>query len=97
LEQPGVKAPGTPKMATFFPAISSAKLTDSGLPPGSFNSIKTTDGTLSPTLTSGIVSVDSEDKEEANETRLGATKRGEWTKAAEMVEVIEKMAKNDTK
>ena len=44
LEQPGVKAPGTPKMITFLPAVISAILT---FVAGVF-SYKSTLGSLSP-------------------------------------------------
>ena len=51
LLQPGVNAPGTPKMTTFLPAQSSAMLT---LVPGLFSN-RSTEGTASPTATGAIL------------------------------------------
>ena len=72
LEHPGVKAPGTPKMATFLPAINSERLTFSGFPSELVSYISSTDGSLSPTFTSAISDV----SVEANDRMLEATERG---------------------
>ena len=54
LEQPGVNAPGTPKMATFLSLHKSVNVTALGFPSGedAVNSLSDTDGNVSTTFTS---------------------------------------------
>ena len=86
LLQPGVKAPGTPKMATLLPFTSSARFTLDGLSSPVLSSDMTMSlGILYPTATSDmvLVSADRDDVVLVVEEEVGRLMEVKETKASE--------------
>lgn len=85
LEHPGVKAPGTPKIATFLPANKSFKSSSTGPPSAPVTSSVTfTLGKVSPTFTSAadMAVVDDEEEEERKEAAVVVVSADGGIKAA---------------